>query len=151
MAEGTGGAAGDVVVTPTDWVAEQARLYEESGGTEGTEIFGAPCLLLDYEGRRTGTWRRTVLIYGQDGEDYLIVASYGGADRHPAWYLNLVENPEVRLRVGTERFTARAETLSAEEKRRVWPELVELFAPYAEYQAKTDRDIPVVRLRRTGG
>ncbi|MFE2987728.1 nitroreductase family deazaflavin-dependent oxidoreductase [Streptomyces sp. NPDC059262] len=144
----------DVVISPTGWVAEQARLYEESGGTEGTTIPGpmsAPCLLLDYQGRRSGQWRRTVLIYDRDGDDYLIVASKGGADQHPEWYLNLEANPDVRLRVGTERFAARAETLSPEEKARVWPHLVEIFAPYADYQKKTDRDIPVVRLTRIKG
>lgn len=144
----------DVVISPTGWVAEQARLYEESGGTEGTTIPGpmsAPCLLLDYQGRRTGQWRRTVLIYDRDGDDYLIVASKGGADQHPEWYLNLEVNPDVRLRVETERFDARAETLSPEEKARVWPHLVEIFAPYADYQKKTERDIPVVRLTRIKG
>lgn len=141
----------EAVISPTGWVAEQARLYEESGGTEGTTIHGAPCLLLDYKGRRTGQWRRTVLIYGRDGEDYLVVASNGGADDHPLWYLNLRDEPAVRVRVGTERFEARAETLSAEDKERVWPHLVDVFAPYADYRQKTRRDIPVVRLSRTGG
>ncbi|MFI0979862.1 nitroreductase family deazaflavin-dependent oxidoreductase [Streptomyces sp. NPDC021093] len=139
-----------IEISPTGWVAKQAELYESSGGTEGTTIEGVPCLLLDYEGRRSGTLRRTVLIYGRDGDDYLIVASKGGADQHPLWYLNLQENPEVKLRVETERFAARAETLSAEEKARVWPGLVELFPQYADYQKKTERDIPVMRLRRTG-
>ncbi|WP_190137694.1 nitroreductase family deazaflavin-dependent oxidoreductase [Streptomyces longispororuber] len=141
----------DVVISPTGWVAEQARLYEESGGTKGTTIQGAPCLLLDYRGRRSGLWRRTVLIYGRDGDDYLVVASNGGAAEHPLWYRNLRDEPDVRLRVGTERFAARADTLSPEDKARVWPRLVEIFAPYAEYQEKTERDIPVVRLRRTEG
>ncbi|MHC0430369.1 nitroreductase family deazaflavin-dependent oxidoreductase [Streptomyces sp. O3] len=138
----------EVVLSPEGWVARQARQYEESGGTKGTTMQGAPCLLLDYRGRRTGQWRRTVLIYGRDGDDYLIVASYGGSDRHPQWYLNLRAEPEVRLRVGPERFTAYAETLSAEEKARVWPALVGLFAPYEGYQSRTARDIPVVRLTR---
>ncbi|MFF2502834.1 nitroreductase family deazaflavin-dependent oxidoreductase [Streptomyces sp. NPDC058067] len=141
----------DTVISPTGWVADQARLYEESGGTEGTTMQGAPCLLLDYRGRRTGQWRRTVLIYDRDGDDYLVVASYGGSDRHPQWYLNIQADPEVRLRVGTERFAARAETLSPQEKARVWPHLVELFAPYEGYQKKTERDIPVVRLTRIEG
>ncbi|MEV0037248.1 nitroreductase family deazaflavin-dependent oxidoreductase [Streptomyces sp. NPDC050804] len=138
----------DVVISPTGWVAEQARTYEESDGARGTTIQGVRCLLLDYRGRRTGQLRRTVLIYGRDGDDYLLVASKGGADEHPLWYLNLEANPDVRLRVGAERFAARAETLSAQEKARVWPGLVELFPPYEEYQKKTDRDIPVVRLTR---
>ncbi|MFJ8821259.1 nitroreductase family deazaflavin-dependent oxidoreductase [Streptomyces sp. NPDC102467] len=141
----------DVAISPAGWVAKQARTYEESGGTKGTTLQGAPCLLLDYEGRKSGQWRRTVLIYGRDGDDYLIVASYGGADDHPLWYLNLQANPDVRLRVNTERFTARAETLSSEDKARVWDSLVELFPPYADYQKKTSRDIPVVRLTRTDG
>ncbi|WP_156722007.1 nitroreductase family deazaflavin-dependent oxidoreductase [Streptomyces apocyni] len=139
----------EAVISPEGWVARQARLYEESGGTQGTTMQGAPCLLLDYRGRRTGQWRRTVLIYGRDGDDYLIVASNGGSDQHPLWYLNLREEPEVRLQVGPERFTARAETLSPEDKARVWPGLVKLFAPYEGYQRGTARDIPVVRLTRT--
>ncbi|WP_199545994.1 nitroreductase family deazaflavin-dependent oxidoreductase [Streptomyces sp. N35] len=138
----------DVVITPTGWVAKQARTYEESGGTKGTTVMGVPCLLLDYQGRKSGLWRRTVLIYGRDGDDYLIVASNGGADQHPAWYLNLRANPDVRLRVETERFDATAATLDADEKERVWPALVELFPQYADYRKKTERDIPVVRLTR---
>lgn len=137
-----------VQVSPTQWVAEQAKKYEESGGTEATDMNGSPCLLLDYQGRRTGTWRRTVLIYGRDGEDYLIVASKGGADEHPQWFLSVKENPEVHLRVGRERFAARAEVLPPGEKARVWPHVVEVYPPYEEYQQKTDRDIPVVRLTR---
>ncbi|MDG4865503.1 nitroreductase family deazaflavin-dependent oxidoreductase [Streptomyces sp. T-3] len=138
----------EITVSPTGWVADQARIYEESGGTKGVTVQGVPCLLLDYKGRRSGQWRRTVLIYGRDGDDHLIVASNGGADQHPLWYLNLEAEPEVRLRVGPERFEARAERLSAEEKARVWPSLVELFAPYEDYQKKTSRDIPVMRLVR---
>jgi len=139
---------GGIEISPSDWVAEQARRYEESGGTEGTTLQGAPCLLLDYRGRKTGELRRTVLIYGRDGDDYLIVASKGGADEHPLWYLNLRDEPQAEVRVGTERFAVRASTLSREEKERVWPHLVEVFPPYADYQKKTRRDIPVVRLTR---
>ncbi|MEV5682519.1 MULTISPECIES: nitroreductase family deazaflavin-dependent oxidoreductase [unclassified Streptomyces] len=145
-AEQDGDAA--VRTSPADWVAQQAELYESSGGTKGTTQLGVPCLLLDYVGRRTGAVRRTVLMYGRDGEDYLIVASNGGSDRPPLWYLNLLAHPEVELRVETERFAAIAETLPEEEKARVWPRLVELFPRYAQYQAGTERDIPVVRLTR---
>ncbi|MEW2521228.1 nitroreductase family deazaflavin-dependent oxidoreductase [Actinacidiphila alni] len=137
-----------VKVSPEQWVADQARLYEESDGTEGTDLNGSPCLLLDYQGRRSGDWLRTVLIYGRDGDDYLIVASKGGAPEHPLWYLSLQANPEVHVRVLGERFTARAETLSAQDKARVWPHLLDVYAPYADYQKKTDREIPVVRLSR---
>ncbi|WP_329458963.1 nitroreductase family deazaflavin-dependent oxidoreductase [Streptomyces sp. NBC_01497] len=141
----------DAVISPTGWVAEQAKEYAESGGTRGTDVNGSPCLLLDYRGRTSGVWRRTVLIYGRDGEDYLVVASKGGADEHPLWYLNLVAEPDVRVQVGPERFAARAETLSTGQKARVWPGLLDVYAPYADYQAKTERDIPVVRLRRAQG
>ncbi|HEY5834615.1 nitroreductase family deazaflavin-dependent oxidoreductase [Streptomyces sp.] len=137
-----------VQLSPSQWVADQARRYEESGGTEATDMNGSPCLLLDYQGRLSGDWHRTVLIYGRDGGDYLVVASKGGAPVHPLWFHSLVENPEVHLRVLGERFPARAETLSPEEKARVWPHLLEVYAPYEEYQKNTDRDIPVVRLRR---
>lgn len=138
----------DVKVSPTSWVSEQARRYEESGGTEATDMNGSPCLLLDYLGRKSGQWLRTVLIYGRDGDDYLIVASKGGAPEHPLWYLSLRDNPDVHVRVGRERFAARAGALSPEDKARVWPHLLEVYPPYEEYQKKTDRDIPVIRLRR---
>lgn len=137
-----------VKISPESWVAEQARRYEESDGTEATDLKGSPCLLLDYQGRRTGEWRRTVLIYGRDGEDYLIVASKGGAPEHPLWFNSLVANPEVHLRVLGERFAARAEVLSEQDKARVWPHLVDVYPPYADYQERTDRAIPVVRLSR---
>ncbi|WP_405666228.1 nitroreductase family deazaflavin-dependent oxidoreductase [Streptomyces sp. NBC_01166] len=139
---------GAVMPSPAKWVAAQAELYESSGGTKGTTQLGVDCLLLDYVGRRSGAVRRTVLMYGRDGDDWLIVGSNGGSDRHPLWYLNLLADPAVDVRVGTERFPALAETLSPEEKERVWPHLVEVFPRYAEYRAKTSRDIPVVRLRR---
>jgi deazaflavin-dependent oxidoreductase (nitroreductase family) len=137
-----------VKISPEKWVADQARRYEESNGTEDTDLKGSPCLLMDYLGRRSGDWLRTVLIYGRDGDDYLIVASKGGAPEHPKWFLSLQENPEVQLRVLAERFTARAEVLSVAEKARVWPHLVDVYPPYADYQKKTDRDIPVIRLSR---
>ncbi|CAM3320406.1 nitroreductase family deazaflavin-dependent oxidoreductase [Stackebrandtia soli] len=143
------GTETDPLPSPSAWVADQARLYEESDGAKGTTMHGAPCLLLDHQGRTSGDWHRTVLIYGRDGDDFLIVASNGGAAADPAWYRNLVANPRVRLRVGARRFTAVAETLSPDEKRRVWPHLVEVFAPYAEYERKTERDIPVIRLRES--
>lgn len=137
-----------VKISPSSWVADQARRYEESDGTQGTDMNGSPCLLLDYQGRRSGDWHRTVLIYGRDGDDYLIVASKGGADEHPVWFNSVEANPEVHLRVLGERFAARAEVLSPDEKARVWPHLLDVYAPYADYQKGTDRDIPVIRLSR---
>ncbi|MFE3170031.1 nitroreductase family deazaflavin-dependent oxidoreductase [Amycolatopsis sp. NPDC059090] len=141
----------EVRISPVGWVARQARLYEESEGAKGTTVNGAPCLLLDYRGRRSGQWRRTVLIYHPDDGAYLVVASNGGADSHPLWYLSIQQHPDVKVRVGTDRFAARARTLSREEKSDAWPSLVEVFAPYAAYQRKTSRDIPVVRLHPQTG
>jgi deazaflavin-dependent oxidoreductase (nitroreductase family) len=137
-----------VKISPESWVAEQARRYEESNGTEATDLKGAPCLLLDYQGYSTGEWRRTVLIYGRDGEDFLVVASKGGAREHPLWFRGLLAHPEVHVRVLGERFTARAEPLTPQEKAEVWPDLLEIYPPYADYQQQTDREIPVVRLTR---
>jgi F420H(2)-dependent quinone reductase len=136
----------DVRISPVGWVARQARLYEESGGTRGTTANGAPCLLLDYRGRRSGQWHRTVLIYRRDGDSYLVVASNGGAAHDPLWYRSIVANPDVRVRVGADRFAASARTLTGAEKNVAWPGLVAVFAPYASYQRKTSRDIPVIAL-----
>ena len=138
----------DVKISPEEWVAKQAERYESSNGAEGNDMNGSPCLLIDYLGRRSDEWHRTVLIYGRDGDDYLIVASKGGADKHPVWFLSVRDNPEVHLRVDGERFAARAEVLSAQDKARVWPHLLEVYPPYEDYQKKTSRDIPVVRLSR---
>lgn len=138
----------EVAISPVEWVARQAREYEESGGTKGTTVQGVPCLLLDYVGRRSGGWHRTVLMYGRDGDDFLIVGSNGGKETHPLWYRSLQVNPRVRLRVGPERFEADASTVDAEEKARLWPYLSTVFDGWARYQEKTERDIPVVRLRR---
>ena len=142
------GTIDNPIPSPSTWVADQARVYEETNGRDGSTLHGAPCLILDHQGRRSGDWHRTVLIYGRDGDDYLIVASNGGAAADPLWYRNLVENPRVRLRVGAERFDADATTLDPDEKARVWPHLVDVFPTYENYQRSTDRDIPVVRLSR---
>ncbi len=86
------------------------------------------------------------LIYGESGGSYVIVASKGGAPKHPAWYLNLDALPEVGVQVGTKRFTAKARTASGEERQRLWPQMAGIYPPYLDYQNKTDREIPVVVL-----
>ncbi|TCK20682.1 nitroreductase family deazaflavin-dependent oxidoreductase [Pseudonocardia endophytica] len=129
-----------------DWVAEQARTYMESGGTEGHENDGLYTLVLATTGRRTGTPRRTVLIYGRSGEDYVVVASKGGADEDPAWFLNLVAEPSVGVQAGTRRFTGRARVASPAERETLWPQMAKIFPLYDEYAQKTDRMIPVVLL-----
>ena len=133
---------------PQGWVAQHVRQYVATGGAEGHLWNGVPTLLLTTMGRRSGKLRRTALIYGQDGDRYLVVASKGGAEQHPLWYLNLREQPEVQLQVGAERFRARARTATAEEKPRLWPIMTRIWPDYDKYQAKTARDIPVVILER---
>ncbi|MGW0503735.1 nitroreductase family deazaflavin-dependent oxidoreductase [Micromonospora sp. NPDC003241] len=138
-----------VMDSPTDWVAEHIDRYVETDGAEGHEWQpGVFTLLLTTRGRRSGALRRTALIYGRHGDAYVVVASQGGAPQHPAWYLNLLADPEAQVQVAAERFTARARTATPEEKARLWPDMVAVWPAYDDYQTKTDRDIPVVVLER---
>lgn len=136
--------------SPTGWVADHIRSYVESDGQKGHTWRGYPALLLTTRGRKSGLLRRTALIYGVYGEDYVIVASYGGHSQHPAWYLNLAENPDVEIQVGGEKFAARAHIATPEEKPRLWSLMNKIYPPYDSYQAKTTRDIPVIVLKRIG-
>jgi deazaflavin-dependent oxidoreductase (nitroreductase family) len=129
-----------------DWVAEHARTYLASGGTEGHERDGVRTLVLATTGRRTGTPRRTCLIYGTSGDAYVVVASKGGADVDPAWFMNLVAEPTVGVQAGTRRFTARARVASAAERASLWDQMTGIFPLYEEYAQKTDRQIPLVLL-----
>jgi deazaflavin-dependent oxidoreductase (nitroreductase family) len=138
----------EVFDSPRGWVASHIRRYEETDGRKGHRWSGVHTLLLTTRGRRSGKLRRTALIYGQDGDRYLVVASRGGAKNHPSWYLNLAANPEVEVQVGADRFTARASSANAEEKPRLWRSMVSIWPEYDRYQAKTERDIPVVILER---
>ncbi|MGC5020415.1 nitroreductase family deazaflavin-dependent oxidoreductase [Micromonospora sp. DT47] len=142
-------ASEQVVDSPEGWVADHIRRYVETDGAEGHEWRpGVFTLLLTTKGRKSGKLRRTALIYGRDGDDYLVVASQGGAPQHPAWYLNLLTDPEAEVQVGAERFTARARTAGPEEKPRMWRTMTAAWPAYDGYQTKTDREIPVVVLER---
>lgn len=134
--------------SPRDWVSEHAQRYLATDGADGHDWRGAPTLVLVTTGRKSGTPRRTMLIYGQDGDRYLLVASQGGAPDHPQWYKNLAANPEVQVQVLADRFTARARTATPEEKARLWPIMTVHWPAFDEYQAKTPRDIPLVILER---
>lgn len=118
--------------------------YVESDGKKGHRWRGLPTLLLTTRGRKSGKLRRTALIYGRDGNRYLLVASNGGAATHPLWYLNLTDDPNVELQVGAETFAARARTASPKEKPRLWKIMSKIFSQYDRYQAKAVRDIPLV-------
>lgn len=128
---------------------EHVQRYLETDGAEGHEWQGTSALVLTTTGRRTGMPRDKALIYGRDGDDYLIVASNGGADEPPLWYRNLVENPDVLVQVKGDKFTARARKADAAEKARLWPIMTAEWPSYDDYQKKTDRDIEVVILERT--
>lgn len=141
----------EVFDSPTDWVAEHIRRYVETDGEKGHLFQGFPSLLLTTRGRKSGQLRRTALIYAQDGDRYLVVASAGGSDRHPAWYLNLSAHPDVTVQIKADTFAARARTATAEEKKELWPRAVAVFPRWDTYRSKTDRDIPLVIIERSGG
>ena len=130
----------------TPWVARQISAYVASDGEHGSTQRGAPLLLLTTRGRKTARWRRTALIFGQADGNYLVVASMGGAPKHPAWYLNLAAHPEVYLQVYDRKVKATARTARPEEKPDLWRRMVEIWPDYANYQLKTEREIPVVVL-----
>jgi deazaflavin-dependent oxidoreductase (nitroreductase family) len=132
--------------SPAGWVAEHIKQYVETDGEQGHLWRGVPTLLLTTKGRKSGQWRRTALIYGKHGSSYLLVASQGGADTHPAWYLKLTDTPEVELQVGAEKFTARARTATEQEKPELWATMAAIWPDYNQYQTKTQRPIPVVVL-----
>jgi deazaflavin-dependent oxidoreductase (nitroreductase family) len=125
---------------------EHVRQYRESDGEVGYEWNGAPTLLLTTTGRRSGEARTSALIFGRDGDDYLIVGSVGGSPKHPAWYLNLQADPHATIQVKGERLDVTARTASPEEKPRLWAIMQDVWPNYDVYQSRTDRDIPVVIL-----
>ena len=118
------------------WIRDHMQRYLETGGEDGHEWRGVPTLLLTTTGRRSGNKTTTPLIYGQDGERYLLVASKGGAPAHPLWYTNLVANPDVEIQVKAEKFNARARTADAAEKPALWAKMAEIWPAYDEYQQR---------------
>jgi len=128
---------------------EHVRSYRETGGELGHDWKeGTSVLLLTTRGRKSGEERTTPLIYGTAGEDYVIVASKGGADEPPAWYVNLEADPDVEVQVLDDVFPARARTATPDEKPQLWESMLREWPHYAEYQEQTDREIPVVLLQR---
>jgi deazaflavin-dependent oxidoreductase (nitroreductase family) len=133
---------------PTGWVRDHIRDYVESGGERGHRWKGTDTLLLTTRGRKSGELRRTALIYGTDGDRFLVVASYGGRPHHPAWYLNIEADPKVTVQVKDETFEATARTATPEERERYWARMADIWPAYDEYQEKTDREIPIVVIER---
>jgi deazaflavin-dependent oxidoreductase (nitroreductase family) len=122
-------------------------LYRVSGGKIGGRMFNNPVLLLTTTGRKTGKQRVTPLLYLPDGDTMVLIASNGGSPTHPAWYLNMRSNPVVEVEIGRRRQRMRAQDASPEERQRLWPLAVSAYAGYADYQRRTEREIPLVILR----
>ncbi|MDG1702627.1 MAG: nitroreductase family deazaflavin-dependent oxidoreductase [Pseudomonadales bacterium] len=139
MSEGT---------TLPDWAVDHMNRYLETNGEDGHIWRGVPTLLLTTTGRSSGAPRMLPLIYGKDGDDHIIVASKGGYPDHPAWYTNIEASNAVQVQVAADKFSATAELVEGDDRARIWQVMAEIWPPYNEYQAKTDREIPVVRLRR---
>jgi deazaflavin-dependent oxidoreductase (nitroreductase family) len=139
---------GEYEPSPWDWVADQVRQYEETGGREGGTLEGQPCVILTTRGRKTGKLRKSALMRVEHDGTYAVLASLGGAPKHPVWYLNLVADPEVTLQDGDTVSDRRARVVTGDERSEWWARAAEVWAPYDEYQTKTDREIPVVVLER---
>ena len=134
------------VPSPRDWVREQVELYESSGGTQGTTLrdTGLPVIIVTHIGNKTGAIRKTPLMRVTDGSNYILVGSMGGAPTHPVWVYNLRTNPAVEIRDHTEVQAMRVREVKDEaERRRLWERAVAAYPPYAEYQTRTTRRIPL--------
>ena len=139
---------GDYVPSPVQWVRDQVELYERSGGNEGTTLrdTGLPVIVVTHIGNKTGAIRKTPLMRVADGDGYVLVGSRGGAPTDPVWVHNLRANPTVTIRDGTSTQEMRArEAQDDPERARLWDLAVAAFPPYADYQNKTERRIPVFR------
>jgi deazaflavin-dependent oxidoreductase (nitroreductase family) len=133
-----------------EWMADHLRRYLETDGKDGHMWRGVPTLLLTTIGRRSGDPRTLPLIYGEQDGAYTIIGSKGGSPTHPRWYLNLVAEPKVRVQVEADKFAARARTATGAERESLWKKMEAIFPPYADYQRRTEREIPVIVLEREG-
>jgi F420H(2)-dependent quinone reductase len=137
---------GEYIPSPRDWVREQVERYEGSGGKEAITLreTGLPVIIVTNTGNKTGAIRKTPLMRVKDGSNYVLVGSVGGAPKNPVWVYNLRANPDVEIRDGTEIQKMRVREVKDDaERARVWSAAVAAFPPYAEYQTKTKRTIPV--------
>ena len=136
----------EYIPSTREWVRDQVELYEGSGGKEGLTLrdTGMPCIIVTNRGNKTGGIRKTPLMRAVDGNNYILVASQGGAPKHPVWYYNLKADPNVEIRDETEVFSLRSrEVPEGSERQRLCDIAVAAYPPYLEYQDKTDRLIPV--------
>jgi len=129
--------------SPRDYISNAVELYEESGGTKGNTQMGRPVIILTTVGNKTGKLRKTPLMRVEHEGSYAVVASLGGAPKHPVWYYNIVANPEVELQDGADKKKYLAHEATGEEKVLWWARAVETWPDYDNYQTKTDREIPL--------
>ena len=141
--------SGEYRPSTQQWVRDQVELYESSGGTEGTTHAGMPVVVLTTVGARSGALRKTPLMRVEHEGRYAVVASLGGAPKHPVWYANLLADPRVELQDGPVRRDMTAREVTGEEKARWWERAVAAYPDYADYQARTEREIPVLVLEPT--
>ncbi|MFI6894122.1 nitroreductase family deazaflavin-dependent oxidoreductase [Streptomyces sp. NPDC050256] len=137
---------GEYEPSPTPHVRDQVEQYESSGGTKGTTMRGMPVIVLTTLGARSGKIRKTALMRVEHNGSYAVVASLGGAPRHPVWYHNLTADPRAELQDGPVRRDMTAREVTGDEKALWWERAVEAYPDYADYQEKTDREIPVLVL-----
>jgi deazaflavin-dependent oxidoreductase (nitroreductase family) len=134
---------GEYEPSPQQWVRDQVALYEGSGGTEGTSLRGKPVIILTSVGAKTGKIRKNALMRVEHDGSYAVVASLGGAPKHPVWYYNVVGHPLVELQDGPVTRDMIAREVTGDEKATWWKRAVQAWPDYAEYQKKTTREIPV--------
>ncbi|SMQ21183.1 deazaflavin-dependent oxidoreductase, nitroreductase family [Streptomyces sp. Ag82_O1-12] len=144
---------GEYEPSPTQWVREQVELYESSGGKEGTTLQGSkmPVVVLTSRGARSGKLRKTPVMRVEHEGRYAVVASLGGSPKHPVWYFNLLADPHVELQDGPVKQDMTAREVTGEEKAAWWERAVAAYPAYADYQKKTDREIPVFVLEPAEG
>ena len=140
---------GEYEPSPSDWAREQVEQFEATNGAEANELQGKPIIVLTSVGAKSGKLRKTPLMRIEHDGQYAVVASLGGAPKHPVWYWNLAGNPHVELQDGPEKQDMTVRELSGAEREQWWERAVAAFPPYAEYQRKTDRVIPLLLLEPT--
>ncbi len=134
---------GEYAPSPAQWVRDQVETYEGSGGTEGTDMRGMPVVILTTKGAKSGKLRKTPLMRVEHAGSYAVVASLGGAPKNPVWYNNVISDPHVELQDGPVKQDMVAREVTGDEKAVWWQRAVEAFPDYANYQRKTEREIPV--------
>lgn len=134
---------GEYEPSTSDWARKQAELYEATDGAEGGELRGMPVIVLTTVGAKSGNLRKTALMRVEHDGTYAVVASLGGAPKHPVWYFNIVAQPHVELQDGASKLDYRAREVTGAEKVTWWDRAVAAYPDYADYQERTDREIPV--------